>query len=132
MYVDDGGQIPRQRLPNGPIDALEEVHFDVVWSRGAGMRRPADGNAHRIEPGLLYQAKIVGLQRIGCGNQYVSIRAGRPMPRIPQVIRLITEKIMEPNSYRCSISKNGTHLQLFLSKVIAKAPLIEYVMRCYV
>jgi hypothetical protein len=42
------------------------------------------------------------------------------------------EKIMEPNSYRCSISKNGTHLQLFLSKVIAKAPLIEYVMRCYV
>src|SRR6516225_2664407 len=57
MYVDDGGQIPRQRLPNGPIDALEEVHFDVVWSRGAGMRRPADRNAHRIEPGLLYQAK---------------------------------------------------------------------------
>src|SRR5262245_33613701 len=54
------------------------------------------------------------------------------MPRIPQVIRLITEKIMEPNSYRCSISKNGSHLQLFLSKVIAKAPLIEYVMRCYV
>src|SRR5262249_44538894 len=27
MYVDDGGQIPRQRLPNGPIDALEEMHF---------------------------------------------------------------------------------------------------------
>jgi len=25
MYVDDGGQIPRQRLPNGPIDALSVV-----------------------------------------------------------------------------------------------------------
>jgi hypothetical protein len=27
------------------------------------MRRPADGNAHRIEPRLLYQTKIVGLKR---------------------------------------------------------------------
>src|SRR5262249_51922048 len=74
MYVDDGGQIPRQRLPNGPIDALEEMHFDVVWSRGAGMRRPADGNAHRIEPGLLYQAKIVGLQRDTPGSLLWSVQ----------------------------------------------------------
>src|SRR5262249_3752806 len=27
------------------------------------MRRPADGNTHRIEPRLLYQVKIVGLER---------------------------------------------------------------------
>src|SRR5262245_10373552 len=63
MDVDDGGQIPRQRLPNGPIDALEEPRFDVVGSGGAGMRRPAGGNAYRIEPRLPYQAKIVGLER---------------------------------------------------------------------
>jgi hypothetical protein len=51
------GQIPRQRLLNGPIDTPEEVRFDVVWSGGAGMRRPADGNADRIEPASLITRK---------------------------------------------------------------------------
>src|SRR5262245_3235748 len=74
MHVDDGGQIPRQRLPNGPIDALEEPRFDVVWSGGAGMRRPADGNAHRIEPRLPYQAKIVGLERDTPGSLMGSVQ----------------------------------------------------------
>ena len=48
------------------------------------------------------------------------------MPRIPQVIRLITEKIMEPSSCRRSISKAGSHLQFFLLKVILKAPVIQH------
>src|SRR6516164_790329 len=74
MDVDDGGQIPRQRLPNGPIDALEEARFDVVGSGGAGMRRPADGNAHRIEPRLPYQAKIVGLERDTPGSLMGSVQ----------------------------------------------------------
>src|SRR5262249_43065 len=74
MDVDDGGQIPRQRLTNGPIDALEEVRFDLVGSGGAGMRRPADGNAHRIEPRLLYKTKIVGLERDTPGSLMGSVQ----------------------------------------------------------
>src|SRR5215813_7424746 len=74
MHVDDGGQIPRQRLPNGPIDALEEARFDVVGSGSAGMRRPADRNAHGTEPRLLYQAKIVGLERDTPGSLMWSVQ----------------------------------------------------------
>src|SRR5262249_11637044 len=74
MDVDNGGQIPRQRLPNGPIDALEETRFDIVWSGRAGMRRPADRNAHRFEHRLLYQAKIVGLERDTPGSLMWSVQ----------------------------------------------------------
>jgi hypothetical protein len=63
VHVDDRCQLARQRLVDRPIDALEEVGVDLVRRLLAGMGRPADRDAHRLEAGLLDLLEVVGLER---------------------------------------------------------------------